>query len=152
MLVTALFSCSALGPIWPIWVSSLLDPVSNTTFPHPEFQTAGVTVPRAVFCAGRPDGPGHRHSRGQHPAGAQGPRRHQHRPGRGDVHLSHLRRGRIANSTAKQGKMELNISISAGLNLSSSSSFVLCCRTRMLFASPDVSWNSQKTSSKYPGT
>lgn len=60
-----------------------------------EFQTAGVTISRAVCCAGRPDGPGHRNSRRQHPAGPQGPRRHQHRPGRGDVHLPHLRRGMI---------------------------------------------------------
>lgn len=63
-----------------------------------EFQTAGVTLSRAVCRAGRPDGPGHWHARCQHPAGAQGPRRHQHRPGRGDVHLPHIRRGRITHS------------------------------------------------------
>lgn len=67
-----------------------------------EFQTAGVAVSWAICRAWRPDGPGHRHSRGQHPAGAQGPRRHQHRPGRGDVHLSHLRRGGDRWATAAE--------------------------------------------------
>lgn len=58
-----------------------------------EFQAAGVALSRAVHGSGRSDGSGHRDSRRQHPASPQSPWSHQHRPGRGDLHVPHLRRG-----------------------------------------------------------